>query len=244
MDLKGREFKVNGLDGEVVIYTDVIIIGCGDVKWMIMLSLGMKLLAAEGLMYDPGLIECAEFDWFSVRCLEDASSFTSHVGLRHFSCRAVRGQVLFCRRITHSDRKVDLLSAFCCLLKRFSWVSCHYQLCLAIVRARNTSKLQSCVCWNLSLWLEGAKATSARVQVFHREHHWNIFFPKWQWRYSNHTLFPPCDSRPVWLSAAHSAPRCCRWGAALSNCCCGSPKTDASNPMISVSPQQWRSWAV
>ncbi len=26
----------------------------------------MKLLAAEGLMYDPGLIECAEFDWFSV----------------------------------------------------------------------------------------------------------------------------------------------------------------------------------
>lgn len=39
----------------------------------------MKLLAAEGLMYDPGLIECAEFDWFSVRSLEDAPSFTSHV---------------------------------------------------------------------------------------------------------------------------------------------------------------------
>lgn len=46
-----------------VISMDVCIIGCGDVKWMIILSShGMKLLAAEGLMYDPGLIECAEFD--------------------------------------------------------------------------------------------------------------------------------------------------------------------------------------
>lgn len=26
----------------------------------------IKLLVAEGLMYDPGLIKCAEFDWFSV----------------------------------------------------------------------------------------------------------------------------------------------------------------------------------
>lgn len=61
-----------------VISMDVFIIGCGDVKWMIILSSqGMKLLAAEGLMYDPGLIECVEFDWFSVRCLEDTSSFTS-----------------------------------------------------------------------------------------------------------------------------------------------------------------------
>lgn len=41
----------------------------------------MKLLASEGLMYDPALIECAEFDWFSVRCLEDAPSFTSHIRL-------------------------------------------------------------------------------------------------------------------------------------------------------------------
>ena len=56
----------------------VFIIGCGDVKWMIMLSYGMKLFVAEGLMYDPGLIECAEFDWFSVRCLEDTPSFASH----------------------------------------------------------------------------------------------------------------------------------------------------------------------
>lgn len=39
----------------------------------------MKLLAAEGLMYDPGLIECAEFDWFSVRCVEDTLPFTSHI---------------------------------------------------------------------------------------------------------------------------------------------------------------------
>lgn len=39
----------------------------------------MKLLAAEGLMYDPGLIECAEFDWFSARCLEDGPSFASHI---------------------------------------------------------------------------------------------------------------------------------------------------------------------
>lgn len=47
----------------------------------------MKLLAAEGLMYDPGLIECAEFDWFSARCLEDAPSFTSRIRrrLRHLS---------------------------------------------------------------------------------------------------------------------------------------------------------------
>lgn len=59
---------------------DVFIIGCEDVKWMIMLSShGMKLLLAEELMYDSGLIECAEFDWFSVRCLEDAPSFTSHI---------------------------------------------------------------------------------------------------------------------------------------------------------------------
>lgn len=42
----------------------------------------MKLFAAEGLMYDPGLIECAEFDWFSGRCLEDGPSFTSPTRLR------------------------------------------------------------------------------------------------------------------------------------------------------------------
>lgn len=47
----------------------------------------MKLLAAKGLMYDPGLIECAAFDWFSVRCLEDGPPFTSHIRLqqRHLS---------------------------------------------------------------------------------------------------------------------------------------------------------------
>lgn len=45
---------------------------------MILWSHGMKQLAAEGLMYDPGLIKCAEFDWFCVRCLEDALSFTTY----------------------------------------------------------------------------------------------------------------------------------------------------------------------
>lgn len=76
--LKNVEVGKSELPLSEVVSMDVFIIGCGDVKWMIILSSHrMKPLAAEGLMYDPGLIECVEFDWFSVRCLEDASSFTS-----------------------------------------------------------------------------------------------------------------------------------------------------------------------
>lgn len=44
----------------------------------------MKPPVADGLMYDPGLIECAEFDWFSVQCLEDAASSASRIRPREY----------------------------------------------------------------------------------------------------------------------------------------------------------------
>lgn len=35
--------------------------------------------AVGGMMYDPGLIECAAFDWFPAQCLEDTVPSNSHV---------------------------------------------------------------------------------------------------------------------------------------------------------------------
>lgn len=57
--------QVRAGEGEVI-SLDVFLIGRGDVKWMIMLRSPRSeaVVAAEGLMYDPALIECADFDWF------------------------------------------------------------------------------------------------------------------------------------------------------------------------------------
>lgn len=56
------------MNDPVVIFNGCFIIGCRDVKWIIMLqSHGMKLLVAYELVCNPELIACAEFDWISAQ---------------------------------------------------------------------------------------------------------------------------------------------------------------------------------
>lgn len=69
----------------------------------------IKLLVAEGLMYDPGLIKCAEFDWFSVQCLEDTLSFTSqNTTLPFFSMFQFVPSGFFRRYLRERKRKLKL----------------------------------------------------------------------------------------------------------------------------------------
>lgn len=170
----------------------------------------MKLLVAEGLMHDPVLIKCAEFDWFSVRCREDGPSFTCRPG---HSCTA--SVVKWFHQ--NSSRPLTLKLCFVTLFVHFG--------CFVVEISYVEPVLLSWLKPFTLAWLKGDKAAPTHVWLV-------VDGPE---EHSNSTL-SPCDYKLVWL--------CCRWEAALSNCCCGNSEMGASNPVISVSPQQWLFWTM
>lgn len=101
-------------------------------------------------------------------------------------------------------------------------VGCPYRLC----RVRSSSSVQSCACWGLSCNSDKTLPRRRRRRAFG----FSSLAPlntsmKCQRRYSNRTL-PPHTAASEWSGCQelNSAPRCSRWEAALSNCCCGSPR--------------------
>lgn len=124
----------------------------------------MKPLAAEGLMYDPGLIECADFDWFfcpmsggrSVLCLAYRATATPLAALPVFAVRAKRF-------LSGDNGKAPILKRCLCsvVVGAISLVGCHSRLRRAAV-----AKLDCVLKPFMQLSLEGGEATPAHVQLF------------------------------------------------------------------------------